>query len=115
MPITASGIHISIIPPIILELKPAMKYKAQKIRITTMLVDKSGCFAIRNHGTNKSAMAFGEKPTVHVKEEFFLEHFNAYARMPLTDDYDCLFTEIDGVVWHCLVGRCKPCSPTEQN
>ena len=66
-------------------------------------------------GINKSAMAFGEKPTVHVKEGFFLEHFNAYARMPLTDDYDCLFTEIDGVVWHCLVGRCKPCSPTEQN
>ena len=56
-------------------------------------------------GINKSEMAFDEKPTVHVKKEFFLEHFNAYARMPFTDDYDCLFTEIDGVVWHCLVGR----------
>ena len=66
-------------------------------------------------GINKSTIAFDEKPTVHVKKEFFLEHFNAYARMPFTDDYDCLFTEIDGVVWHCLVGRCKPCSPTEQN
>ena len=57
-------------------------------------------------GINKSEMAFDEKPTVHVKEEFFLEHFNAYARMPYTEDYDSLFTEIDGVVWHCLVGRC---------
>ena len=66
-------------------------------------------------GINKSTIAFDEKPTVHVKKEFFLEHFNAYARMPFTDDYDCLFTEIDGVVWHCLGGRCKPCSPTEQN
>ena len=56
-------------------------------------------------GINKSTIAFDEKPTVHVKKEFFLEHFNAYARMPFTDDYDCLFTEIDGVVWHCLVGR----------
>ena len=56
-------------------------------------------------GINKSAMAFDEKPTVHVKKEFFLEHFNAYARKPFTEDYDCLFTEIDGVVWHCLVGR----------
>ena len=54
---------------------------------------------------DKSNMSFGEKPTVHVRKEFFLEHFNAYARMPFTDDYDCLFTEIDGVVWHCLVGR----------
>ena len=56
-------------------------------------------------GINKSTIAFDEKPTVHVKKEFFLEHFNAYARMPFTDDYDCLFTEIDGVVWHCLVRR----------
>ena len=64
---------------------------------------------------DKSNMSFDEKPTVHVKKEFFLEQFNAYARMPFTDDYDCLFTEIDGVVWHCLVRRCKPCSPTEQN
>ena len=56
-------------------------------------------------GINKSTIAFDEKPTVHVKKEFFLEHFNAYARMPFRDDYDCLFTEIDGVVWHCLVGR----------
>lgn len=56
-------------------------------------------------GINKSEMAFGQKPTVHVKEEFFLEQFNAYARMPYTEDYDCLFTEIDGVVWHCLLGR----------
>ena len=66
-------------------------------------------------GINKSAMAFDEKPTVHVTEKFFLEHFNAYARMPYIENYDCLFTEIDGVVWHCLVRRCKPCSPTEQN
>ena len=66
-------------------------------------------------GINKSEVAFDHKPTVHVTEEFFLEHFNAYARMPYTEDYDCLFTEIDGVVWHWLVGRCKPCSPTEQN
>lgn len=56
-------------------------------------------------GINTSEMAFDEKPTVHVKEEFFLEQFNAYARMPYTENYDCLFTEIDGVVWHCLVGR----------
>ena len=66
-------------------------------------------------GINKSEVAFDHKPTVHVREEFFLEQFNAYARRPFTEDYDCLFTEIDGVVWHCLVGRCKPCSPTEQN
>ena len=56
-------------------------------------------------GINKSAIAFDEKLTVHVREEFFLEQFNAYARRPFTEDYDCLFTEIDGVVWHCLVGR----------
>ena len=56
-------------------------------------------------GINKSELAFDQKPTVHVKEEFFLEHFNAYARMPLSNGYDCLFVEIDGVVWHCLVGR----------
>lgn len=66
-------------------------------------------------GMNKSEMAFDEKPTVHVKEEFFLEHFNAYARMPFSNGYDCLFTEIDGIVWHCLVRRREPCSPTEQN
>lgn len=54
---------------------------------------------------DKSNMSFGEKPTVHVREEFFLEQFNAYARKPFTEDYDCLFTEVDGVVWHCLVRR----------
>ena len=53
----------------------------------------------------KDHAIFGGLPTVHVTEEFFLEHFNAYARKPFTEDYDCLFTEIDGVVWHCLVGR----------
>lgn len=56
-------------------------------------------------GINKSEMAFDEKPTVHVTEKFFLEQFNAYARMPFIEDFDCLFTEIDGVVWHCLVRR----------
>ena len=54
---------------------------------------------------NKSEIAFGEKPTVFVRNDFFLEQFNAYARMPYVEDYDCLYTEIDGVVWHCLVGR----------
>ena len=56
-------------------------------------------------GINKSELAFDQKPTVHVKEEFFLEHFNAYARRPYTKNYDCLLTEIDGVVWYCLVRR----------
>lgn len=64
---------------------------------------------------NKSEIAFDKKPTVFVKNDFFLEQFNAYARMPYAKDYDCLFTEIDGVVWHCLVGRNEPCLPTEQN
>ena len=66
-------------------------------------------------GINKSEVAFDHKPTVHVREEFFLEQFNAYAKMPFTEDYDCLFTEIGGVVWHCLVRRRKPCSTIEQN
>ena len=56
-------------------------------------------------GINKSEVAFDHKPTVHVTEKFFLEQFNAYARMPYIENYDCLFTEIDGVVWHCLVRR----------
>ena len=56
-------------------------------------------------GINKSEVAFDHKPTVHVTEEFFLEQFNAYARMPYLENYDCLFTEIDGVVWHCLIRR----------
>ena len=63
----------------------------------------------------KDHAPFGGLPAVCVMHEFFSEHFNAYARMPYTETSDCLYTEIDGVVWYCLVGRDEPCSPTEQN